>query len=1025
MYNGSVNLTAHKRILRAAFSIVLLVSLLTQALFPLAAFAFSPVTVFDQPSTVQQTKTAVTTAKTLVETIVQTTKTVALHLKEFVGDKLANALAKAALRSITQSIVNWINTGFKGSPSFVTNPEGFLLDVGDQVIGQAIEYAEPLLCAPFRFDIRLALGLDYSFGTSRDIRCRLTDVIANVQGSYDAFAAGNFTAGGWSDWIHITGVPQNNPYGAYLQTVDKIDARIISATGKEIKLLDFGRGFLSFRECEIPGDMMVVFDKDGAARTDPTDRTRPLERHGPCKKQGPIKTPGSVIEGQLKTALEVDLSTLALADEINEIFAALVNQLVKKIFTRGGLASASSYSTSYDTTLQSTQYDTQFLVDKDTLMDITRNDGENNAVAENITSGRGTASGLDIVTGIQSETDTIVSALNPAGGLEFVITNQNLAGSDNGKPKVARQSSIPELTVTNPVRQTATQIPDIQRWGPDKGIDGSKDGTITTFGGSVIETTQEENPWWEVDLGQEYTVEEVRIHPRRGASYPTYLGGAHVFLTNAPYEGNAPAFTQGTLVTLPTEASVALITVPLAQNNTGRYLRVQRNTKAASHILSFAELEAYQAENGAKAIPQFTNLTNELYRGFEQGKTVNIRMGIVSTNAAELERWQESWPRFGAIKSIDGDTNGFYNEGETSGSSLVGIINPDWKKLPCQSRSNDGSLLPDYTGCQNYGVKYPWWEIDLGKSQQIDEVKLWRRTDLPYSDVDGLDGAYLFLSATPYDPSQVPTWSNGIWLRNYMQSGADRPEPRPYTIPVNKTGQYLRIQKWTAGEDFFTSYSLWFSEIQVFQRQGEGGGGGTTGGTGTSRAAPAPGAAQGQSVHVFPSLVMSTVCAESDNTCRQDGQRITKEFQIKNDGGSTVTVQVKTFIETQDRSGQVTSGALAFQDHLSSLEFLIFGADGRLLEGYDWSCGPQKITGGGTQWVCSSTRGSTLGGAKDLTTYAHIIEPNDSLKVQFTVTAKTPSLPPSLFTNGAKIVSEVKTGSTVLDRHEWVFEKEP
>ena len=229
---------------RVAFAVT--GTLLVAQIFSFAPVAYAqgvPIQT-DTTNTTSNIATQISTAKSLVEGVLQTAKSFAMHFKEFIGDSLANIVAKAALRAITQSTVNWINSGFKGSPSFVTNPEGFLADVADQVGGQAIEELAPLLCAPFRIDIRAMLGLNFSFNSAQNVRCRLTDVIANVQGSYDSFVAGDFGAGGWNSWINITGVPQNNPYGAYLATADAASIRILSATQGEAKRLDFGRGFL-------------------------------------------------------------------------------------------------------------------------------------------------------------------------------------------------------------------------------------------------------------------------------------------------------------------------------------------------------------------------------------------------------------------------------------------------------------------------------------------------------------------------------------------------------------------------------------------------------------------------------------------------------------------------------------------------------------------------------------------------------------------------------------------------------------
>src|SRR3989338_8095331 len=75
--------------------------------------------------------------------------------KEFVGNRLAVLITNQIIQRMTASIVNWINTGFQGSPAFLTNPEGFFLDVADQITGELIDKTGALsqLCSPKCTDV--------------------------------------------------------------------------------------------------------------------------------------------------------------------------------------------------------------------------------------------------------------------------------------------------------------------------------------------------------------------------------------------------------------------------------------------------------------------------------------------------------------------------------------------------------------------------------------------------------------------------------------------------------------------------------------------------------------------------------------------------------------------------------------------------------------------------------------------------------------------------------------------------------
>src|SRR3990167_52156 len=51
--------------------------------------------------------------------------------KEYGLDSIATIVAKNIIKKLTAQTVNWINSGFKGNPAYVTNPGQFFLDIGD------------------------------------------------------------------------------------------------------------------------------------------------------------------------------------------------------------------------------------------------------------------------------------------------------------------------------------------------------------------------------------------------------------------------------------------------------------------------------------------------------------------------------------------------------------------------------------------------------------------------------------------------------------------------------------------------------------------------------------------------------------------------------------------------------------------------------------------------------------------------------------------------------------------------------
>lgn len=231
-------------------------------------------------------------------------------IQRCIVEPLVTTMARALLDNFTAQTVKWINSGFKGSPLYVTNLEGFLTDVADQTVGQFIESLGPIgqiLCSPFDLQLRLSLNFQYSSDFRQEIGCRLSDIQNNVQ---RAFTGGNFGNDGWNNWIQLTSEPQNNVYGAYLKATDNVDNQIANKINNEIKKLDWGKGFLS--------------------STDP--------------ETGEVSTPGTLIEDQLSETLGQGVRNVGMAKDIDAILNALVGQMINQVLGPGGLLGAGKSS---------------------------------------------------------------------------------------------------------------------------------------------------------------------------------------------------------------------------------------------------------------------------------------------------------------------------------------------------------------------------------------------------------------------------------------------------------------------------------------------------------------------------------------------------------------------------------------------------------------------------------------------------------------------------------------------------------
>ncbi len=249
----------------------------------------------------------------------------ALQLKEFVLDGFAWYAINIVLEEMIRSVTAWVNAGFpSGGPAFVQDFGGFLTNIADGIAGDFILNNTNLgfLCSPFQLDIQFALTSQYLFG--RDVatnsyqpQCRISGILQNIQnfsinvnGQVNleaAYDSRSFASGGWAWWLGAVEDQDNNVFGAYAKAQAALNVALRNAKGEEVKLLEFGQGFLSRKDCDATGNNCQII------------------------------TPGQVIESQLNKALAGGQERLTVADEINELIAALFGQLVQYVLGSVGL----------------------------------------------------------------------------------------------------------------------------------------------------------------------------------------------------------------------------------------------------------------------------------------------------------------------------------------------------------------------------------------------------------------------------------------------------------------------------------------------------------------------------------------------------------------------------------------------------------------------------------------------------------------------------------------------------------------
>jgi hypothetical protein len=271
-----------------------------------------PVTVVGGPGSIADIGTAANTSITAA--------------KETSLDQIGFLLAKTMLSQMLQSMVTWINSGFQGSPAFIQDIERFLLDVADETAGEYIESLGGIgsfICEPFRIDIQIALAIRYQKAReNRRDSCTLSGIVDNVENFFDGKVRGNNF---WRQWIQVTSRPETyTPYGQFMAAEAELNQRIRNSQGQQLKIADWGDGFLSNEICEA------------------------IEGPGGGDQNCVISTPGRVISEQINGALGAGRDQLVAADEINEVISALLSQIANQALMGAagllGLSSGSGYT---------------------------------------------------------------------------------------------------------------------------------------------------------------------------------------------------------------------------------------------------------------------------------------------------------------------------------------------------------------------------------------------------------------------------------------------------------------------------------------------------------------------------------------------------------------------------------------------------------------------------------------------------------------------------------------------------------
>ena len=252
-------------------------------------------------------------------------------------DAIGFCIANEMITYIANSTIQWIQTGFKGSPVFISNTNMFMQGIEQQELGNFVNGLSQgilgiNLCQPFKVAV---LTNTLGAGGYNPLSCTLKQI---QQTQYKSFTGGQWgsasNGGGFPAWFSLIQQP-NNVYGATLAAQQQAYINITTKQNTSVIDLNWNKGYRNFTAC--------------------ADKSTPNETTGKCANGTPpvTTTLGGYIENQVNARGASGLNRLNIATSFDQVVSALVNELIKiaitDMFSQQPTAIGGSSSSKYGT----------------------------------------------------------------------------------------------------------------------------------------------------------------------------------------------------------------------------------------------------------------------------------------------------------------------------------------------------------------------------------------------------------------------------------------------------------------------------------------------------------------------------------------------------------------------------------------------------------------------------------------------------------------------------------------------------
>ena len=340
-------------------------------------------------------------------------------------------------------------------------------------------------------------------------------------------------------------------------------------------------------------------------------------------------------------------------------------------------------------------------------------------------------------------------------------------------------------------------------------VDGNTTGT-SPWSADLQHTTNENQPWWEVDLGQISDIEGINIFNRSDKNQDR-LNNFYILVSNDPFAPGASlaALLGNNNIEQTFFSGPAGLTEAISFFATGRYVRIQLSGAGLIHVAEIEVMGCASASDPCSGVgPIAITPLNSIPEDAEIQQLTATPVGGVWGGAASVTGLFDPGQGAGSYTAIYTYDSG---TGCTLSDSILIEVTP---VSACESTLNlalgsaarqsstygngiaDLAIDGDTTGNSPWSAdlqhttneSQPWWEIDLGQISEIETIKIFNRDEKPERLID----FYVFISDTPFDTTATLAdilASAGVTQVFFPGQAGDIAE-----LNVFSQGRYVRIQ---------------------------------------------------------------------------------------------------------------------------------------------------------------------------------------------------------------------------------------